>query len=581
MKDLVSLIKYLKPYKKWALLAPLLVLLEVVMELMLPKIMANIVNIGIGGSNIDYILWNVFLMIILSIVGIIGGIGSIYFATMASESTVADIREDLFTKINSLSLVNFSKLKTGQLITILTNDTYSVSNLITMVLRFLFRVPIILVGSIIMALIISPQLSLILLFMTPILLIVAILIIKKVFPYFTIIQKTVDDVNAVVRENIGGIQVVKSFVMEDYEIEKFDKINKKMMDVVIRAMRFVVLAMPLMMLFINMATVLVLWYGGKLVMIGDLEIGSIIAFTQYLTNILMSLLMISMGIAVTTRSVVSAKRINEIFALTEDVKELDNPIKKEKIEGKVEFKNVSFSYEQGSGDAVLNDINFVVEKGKKVAILGPTGSGKSTVAALIARFYDPTEGVVLIDDIDIRKYSLKTLRKNIAVVFQKTVLFSDSIRNNIKYGRRDATDDEVVKVSKIAQAHDFITKKEEGYDYVVEQGAVNLSGGQKQRLSLARALIMDAPILILDDTTSALDLKTEKKIRTTLKKELADKTVFIITQRIATALDADMIIVLDDGKISGIGNHDTLIKTNEVYKSIYESQIKSKKDVVA
>lgn len=581
MKDLVSLIKYLKPYKKWALLAPLLVLLEVVMELMLPKIMANIVNIGIGGSNIDYILWNVFLMIILSIVGIIGGIGSIYFATMASESVVADIREDLFTKINSLSLVNFSKLKTGQLITILTNDTYSVSNLITMVLRFLFRVPIILVGSIIMALIISPQLSLILLFMTPILLIVAILIIKKVFPYFTIIQKTVDDVNAVVRENIGGIQVVKSFVMEDYEIEKFDKINKKMMDVVIRAMRFVVLAMPLMMLFINMATVLVLWYGGKLVMIGDLEIGSIIAFTQYLTNILMSLLMISMGIAVTTRSVVSAKRINEIFALTEDVKELDNPIKKEKIEGKVEFKNVSFSYEQGSGDAVLNDINFVVEKGKKVAILGSTGSGKSTVAALIARFYDPTEGVVLIDDIDIRKYSLKTLRKNIAVVFQKTVLFSDSIRNNIKYGRRDATDDEVVKVSKIAQAHDFITKKEEGYDYVVEQGAVNLSGGQKQRLSLARALIMDAPILILDDTTSALDLKTEKKIRTTLKKELADKTVFIITQRIATALDADMIIVLDDGKISGIGNHDTLIKTNEVYKSIYESQIKSKKDVVA
>jgi ATP-binding cassette subfamily B multidrug efflux pump len=581
MKDLVSLIKYLKPYKKWALLAPLLVLLEVVMELMLPKIMANIVNIGIGGSNIDYILWNVFLMIILSIVGIIGGIGSIYFATMASESTVADIREDLFTKINSLSLVNFSKLKTGQLITILTNDTYSVINLITMVLRFLFRVPIILVGSIIMALIISPQLSLILLFMTPILLIVAILIIKKVFPYFTIIQKTVDDVNAVVRENIGGIQVVKSFVMENYEIEKFDKINKKMMDVVIRAMRFVVLAMPLMMLFINMATVLVLWYGGKLVMIGDLEIGSIIAFTQYLTNILMSLLMISMGIAVTTRSVVSAKRINEIFALTEDVKELDNPIKKEKIEGKVEFKNVSFSYEQGSGDAVLNDINFVVEKGKKVAILGPTGSGKSTVAALIARFYDPTEGVVLIDDIDIRKYSLKTLRKNIAVVFQKTVLFSDSIRNNIKYGRRDATDDEVVKVSKIAQAHDFITKKEEGYDYVVEQGAVNLSGGQKQRLSLARALIMDAPILILDDTTSALDLKTEKKIRTTLKKELADKTVFIITQRIATALDADMIIVLDDGKISGIGNHDTLIKTNEVYKSIYESQMKSKKDVVA
>lgn len=573
VKKLIKLLRYLKPYKKWAVLAPLLIILEVIMDLLLPTIMANIVNNGIGNNDLNYIILNIGLMIILSIIGILGGIGSIYFSALASESATSDIREELFRKINSLSFFNFHKLKTGQLITILTNDAAIIGNVIMMSLRFVFRVPIIMIGSVIMAIIISPKLSLIVLFFIPIIIVAIIIIIKKAFPYFQITQETVDSVNSVVRENLAGIRVVKSFVMEDYEIQKFEQVNEKMKDVMITAMRLLVLAMPLMMLFINLATVFILWHGGKMVIFEDMQIGSIMAFIQYLTNILTTILMASMAIAVTTRSIVSANRINEIFDLTEDVKNPEYPIDKNEIKGKVEFQNVSFAYQAGSGDLVLKDINFSVQAGTKVAILGSTGSGKTTISSLIARFYDPVKGTVLIDDIDIQEYSLETLRKNISVVFQQSSLFSDTIINNIKYGNPGATLEEVERAAKIAQAHEFIIKYPEAYDYKIEQGATNLSGGQKQRLSLARALVMDSPILILDDTTSAIDMKTEMKIRKALKTKLKNKTVFVITQRIATALDSDQIIVLDDGQVSGIGTHETLIKNNAVYKSIYNSQL--------
>lgn len=573
VKKLIKLLRYLKPYKKWAVLAPLLIILEVIIDLLLPTIMANIVNNGIGNNDLNYIILNIGLMIILSIIGILGGIGSIYFSALASESATSDIREELFRKINSLSFFNFHKLKTGQLITILTNDAAIIGNVIMMSLRFVFRVPIIMIGSVIMAIIISPKLSLIVLFFIPIIIVAIIIIIKKAFPYFQITQETVDSVNSVVRENLAGIRVVKSFVMEDYEIQKFEQVNEKMKDVMITAMRLLVLAMPLMMLFINLATVFILWHGGKMVIFEDMQIGSIMAFIQYLTNILTTILMASMAIAVTTRSIVSANRINEIFDLTEDVKNPEYPIDKNEIKGKVEFQNVSFAYQAGSGDLVLKDINFSVQAGTKVAILGSTGSGKTTISSLIARFYDPVKGTVLIDDIDIQEYSLETLRKNISVVFQQSSLFSDTIINNIKYGNPGATLEEVERAAKIAQAHEFIIKYPEAYDYKIEQGATNLSGGQKQRLSLARALVMDSPILILDDTTSAIDMKTEMKIRKALKTKLKNKTVFFITQRIATALDSDQIIVLDDGQVSGIGTHETLIKNNAVYKSIYNSQL--------
>ena len=573
MKDIKKLLKYLKPYKKWVILAPLLILVEVTMDLLLPKMMANIVNIGIGGNNFKYILFNISLMFGLTLMGIVGGLGSVYFSTMVGESVSSDIRDDLFEKINSLSFFNFHKLKPGPLITILTNDTETIGNAMRMTLRFIFRIPIIMVGSIIMAIIISPRLSLILLFFIPLIIIAITMVIKKAFPFFKTTQETVDEVNSVVRENLAGIRVVKSFVREDYEIKKFARVNQKMKDIMIKAMGLLALTMPLMMFFINLATVLVLWYGGRLTVIGTLEIGNIMAFIQYLTNILTTILMASMVIAVTTRSSVSAHRINKIFALKEDVKNPNHPINIETIKGKVEFQKVNFSYQEGSGDLVLKDINFCIQPGTKVAILGSTGSGKSTLVALMARFYDPTLGTILIDDIDIKDYPLSFLRDKIRVVFQQSSLFSGTIKENIKYGNSNATDKEVIKVSKIAQAHNFITKYDKGYDYLVEQGGTNLSGGQKQRISLARALIIDSPILILDDTMSAIDLETEKKIQQSLKRELKNKTVFIITSRVATALDTDKIIVLDDGQVSAIGTHKTLIKSSPLYKSIYKSQI--------
>lgn len=573
MKDIKKLLKYLKPYKKWVILAPLLILVEVTMDLLLPKMMANIVNIGIGGNNLKYILFNISLMFGLTLLGIVGGLGSVYFSTMVGESVSSDIRDDLFEKINSLSFFNFHKLKPGPLITILTNDTETIGNAMRMTLRFIFRIPIIMVGSIIMAIIISPRLSLILLFFIPLIIIAITMVIKKAFPFFKTTQETVDEVNSVVRENLAGIRVVKSFVREDYEIKKFARVNQKMKDIMIKAMGLLALTMPLMMFFINLATVLVLWYGGRLTVIGTLEIGNIMAFIQYLTNILTTILMASMVIAVTTRSSVSAHRINKIFALKEDVKNPNHPINIGTIKGKVEFQKVNFSYQEGSGDLVLKDINFCIQPGTKVAILGSTGSGKSTLVALMARFYDPTSGTILIDDIDIKDYPLSFLRDKIRVVFQQSSLFSGTIKENIKYGNSNATDKEVIKVSKIAQAHNFITKYDKGYDYLVEQGGTNLSGGQKQRISLARALIIDSPILILDDTMSAIDLETEKKIQQLLKKELKNKTVFIITSRVATALDTDKIIVLDDGQVSAIGTHKTLIKSSPLYKSIYKSQI--------
>ena len=573
MKEIKKLLKYLKPYKKWVILAPLLILVEVIMDLLLPKIMANIVNIGIGGNNLQYILVNISLMFGLTLLGIVGGLGSVYCSTMVGESVSSDIRDDLFEKINSLSFFNFHKLKPGPLITILTNDTETIGNAMRMALRFIFRIPIIMVGSIIMAIIISPRLSLILLFFIPLIIIAITMVIKKVFPFFKITQETVDEVNSVVRENLAGIRVVKSFVREDYEIEKFAKVNQKMKDIMIKAMGLLALAMPLMMFFINLATVLALWYGGRLTVIGTLEIGNIMAFIQYLTNILTTILMASMVITVTTRSFVSANRINKIFALKEDVKNPSHPINVKTIQGKVEFQKVNFSYQEGSGDLVLKDINFCIQPGTKVAILGSTGSGKSTLGALMARFYDPISGTILIDDRDIKDYPLSFLRDKIRVVFQQSSLFSGTIKGNIKYGNSNATDREVIKVSKIAQTHNFITKYDKGYDYLVEQGGTNLSGGQKQRISLARALIIDSPILILDDTMSAIDLETEKKIQQSLKKELKDKTVFIITSRVTTALDADKIMVLDDGQVSAIGTHKTLIKSSPLYKSIYKSQI--------
>lgn len=572
LKNFISLLNYLKPYRKWTLLAPLLIIFEVITDLFMPNIMANIINIGIAEHDSSYIIYSIILMCVLTVLGVLGSIGSAYYAAKASGYASADIRKNVFEKITKLSFFNLDKVKTGHLITILTNDINLIGEVMMYLLKLIFRIPIILIGSIIMSILISPKLSVILVFIVPITLIVVTVLMKKSFPKFQEVQNRVDDVNTIVRENVNGIRVVKSFVNEKYEIDKFDEANKNLRNISIKAIRTINITMPAMMFFINIAIVAVLWYGGIEVMGGRMLIGNVIAFTQYLSNILTSLLMASVIIVMLSHSEASALRINEVFAYKNDLKN-NKKLKKEQLKGKIEFKHVDFTYEQGSGDVVLKDLNFVINPGEIIGIVGTTGSGKSTLINLISRFYDVTKGQILIDDENIQTYDLNFIRNKIGVAFQKPVLFSGSIRENLKYANSNISDEEMVKVAKLAQVHDFVMEKDNHYDYHIEQKGTNLSGGQKQRIALARILLSKPNILILDDITSALDINTDKKIREGLKKHYK-VTTLMISSRISTVINADKIIVLNEGELVGFDNHDNLLKNNQVYKEIYRSQIK-------
>lgn len=571
MKNLRNLLKYLKPYKKWAILAPLLIFLEVIMDLLLPSIMANVVNVGIENRDIGYIVIHLIFMVILTILGIVGGTLSAYYSAKASGYATNDLRKELFEKISGLSFFNLDKLKTGHLITIISNDITLIGSVLMLCLRFVFRVPIILVGSIIMAITISPKLSMILLALVPIMTIIVAIVMKKAFPYFQKMQDSVDDVNTVVRENLGGIRVVKAFVMEDYEIRRFKDVNQKLMDVTVKGTRIMITAMPIVMLFIHIATVLVLWFGGIEVNLGTLKIGDIMAFIEYLTSILTALMMASMVIVMLSRSEASALRINEIFELEDDLKDGKQSLSLEHMNGKLEFRNVSFAYGNGTGDAVLKNISFVANPGEMIGIIGGTGSGKSTMVNLIPRFYDVSSGEILIDDINIKDYSLKFVRKNVSIALQKPFLFSKSIRYNLAYGNDSATEENLMMGAHMACADEFI--KEKGMDYILEQRGVNLSGGQKQRLSLARALIANPKILILDDTLSAVDMKTDHQIRTNLKPFLKDRTTIIVASKIASIMEADRILVLEDGTLIAEGTHEELLKKCTFYKELYQSQL--------
>lgn len=569
MNSLKKLLKYLKKYWFISFLAPLFVILEVVMDLFVPKIMANIVNVGIVNHDKNYIMWNIVIMLILTLVGILGGMLSVYFSSLSSQSVGVDIRKDVFQKMSELSFFQLDKMKTGHVITVLTNDVSIICTVLMMCMRLLFRVPVIMIGSLIMALSISLKLSTILVVMIPIVVFLVSVIMKKAYPYFQITGENVDEVNTKVRENLGGISVIKSFATEEYEKEEFDKVNKKARDIMIKAVRIIAFAMPSLMLCVNFATILVLWFGGLEIQKSQLALGDVIAFIQYLTNILTSLLMGSMVIVMLSRSEVSAERICGILELKEEKNE--NQFSNE-IKGKVEFKNVSFAYEEGIGDEVLKNISFTVQPNETVAIIGATGSGKSTLVHLIARFYEVTNGEILIDDVNINFYSEDCLRKNIGICFQQAFIFSDTILNNLTYGVKNAQLNEVEKSTSIAQIDEFIQEK--GYDYILEQKGSNLSGGQKQRIALARTLLPNPKILILDDSTSAVDMKTESLIRTNLKKHFQNHTIFVVAQRITSVMDADHIIVLEDGKICGFGTHQELLENCKTYQEIYDSQVR-------
>ncbi|MGE5474371.1 MAG: ABC transporter ATP-binding protein [Ignavibacteriales bacterium] len=568
-----KLAKYLKPYWKAVALAPFFMLLEVVTDLLQPTLMADIVDKGIKNGNISYIIYIGLIMIGTAFIGILGGFGSTFYSSRAALNSSADLRLDLFKKVQAFSFDSLDKFSTASLITRLTNDVVQLQNFVLVMLRIMVRAPLLCIGGIIMALMLNAQLALILLAAIPILALALGYVIKKGFSLFSTVQKKLDKVNSVVRETLTGVRVVKAFVRADYENNRFGNANTDLKNVTINASRVIGLTMPLMILIMNLSLIAVIWFGGIKVNNGTMQVGQVIAFVNYMIQILFSLMMMAFMLMMVSRAKASADRVAEIIDTEIDIKDPSEAYCKEIKEGRVVFDNVSFRYAGAGGDPVLKNISFSVSQGETIAILGATGSGKSTLVNLIPRFYDVTSGRVLIEGIDIRNISLKTLRNSIGMVLQESILFTGTIMDNIRWGKEDASDEEVIEASKAAQAHEFITGFPEGYNSVLGQRGVNLSGGQKQRLAIARALLKKPAILILDDSTSAVDMGTEARIQSALKVIMKNSTCFVIAQRISTVIEADKILVLEEGEIVDIGTHQELLQRCEIYQDIYNSQM--------
>lgn len=568
---MTKLLKYIKGNAIiYAILAPLMMFIEVIMDLNQPKLMSDIIDIGVANGDISYVLNIGFKMIVVAFIGILGGMLCGIFATLASMNMGKNIRQALFDKIQSLSFLEIDKFKTSSLITRLTNDVTQVQNMVMMALRGMVRSPLICLGGIIMSLTISIKLSMIFLIAIPLIILSVTLITSKSIPFFTEMQKKIDNVNLVMRENLLGVRVVKAFAIEDKVRQRFSNANEELMDTSIKAQEVTILLWPLVTLIMNLSVVAVLWFGGNYVNNGSLEVGKIMAFINYLVQIMGSLNMLVMIIINFSRAKVSAERINEVLDIESSIKDRENTEKIENFD--VEFKDVYFKYNK-DGEYVLKDISFKASEGEKIGIIGPTGSGKSSLISLIPRLYDTTSGSVMIGNKDVRSLKIKDLRKIIGVVLQDTTLFSGSIADNLRFGMEDANEEMMDSATRDAQAFEFINSSNEGYNREVGQRGKNLSGGQKQRISIARTLIKNPKILILDDSSSALDMETESKLQNSLKNRMKDSTVFLIAQRISAVMDSDKIIVLDNGEIAAIGTHKELIKNCEIYRSIAISQL--------
>ena len=568
--------KYITPYLSAFVIGPLMMLTEVAGEVMLPKFMSMIINNGVASRNVAYIGKMGTLMILTVLFMAVGGILGAYFSAKASISFTSDMRNDLFRKVQQFSFENIDGYSTGSLVTRLTNDVQQVQNVLMMGLRMALRAPGMFLGTLIMAFMMNRQLAVIILIVIPLLLAAILLILKTAFPRFGEMQRKLDRLNSGIQESLTNVRVVKSFVREDHEIEKFSKLNDDLKESSLRALRIVIATMPVMMFAMNVTTLAVVWYGGNIIIAGKMPVGDLTAFTTYIVQILMSLMMLSMVFLQSSRASASMKRINEIFD-TEIGLNDDNAKNKDKkvTEGRVEFKNVSFGYsgENGRKDLVLEGISFMAEPGQTIGIIGSTGSGKTSLVQLIPRLYDVTGGEVLVDGVNVKEYSLKHLREGVGMVLQKNVLFSGTIEENLRWGNEDAPMEDVIRFSESAQADPFVKTFKNGYGTEMGQGGVNVSGGQKQRLCIARALLKRPKILILDDSTSAVDTATEAKIRESLYHDLKDTTKIIIAQRISSVQEADQILVLEDGKIIGHGTHEELLKTCETYSEIYTTQI--------
>ncbi len=569
--------KYVKPYWKYFVLGPLCMIVEVLGEIVMPRLYSQILNVGVETHNVGYIVVTCLLMILTAVLMMGGGVGGAYFGARAAVNFASDLRQDVYAKVQKFSFANIDKYSTGSLVTRLTNDITQMQNFVNMMLRMFLRAPGMLIGALIMAIAMNPELARVLAVTIPVLLITQFLIIRTGFPRFTAMQEKIDKLNSNVQESLTNIRVVKSFVREDFEKEKFRKSNGDLKDAALRALGVVIFMMPLMMLLMNFTSMAVVWFGGKQVIGGRMPVGDFSAFLTYITQILMSLMMLGMLFMNSSRALASSRRIKEVMTEQIDLSDEDAAHPDARVQrGDIEFRNVSFRYYKNSENKVLNDINLKISGGQTVGIIGSTGCGKTTLVSMIPRLYDVDEGQVLVDGIDVKDYSLFHLREGVGMVLQKNVLFSGSIADNLRWGDENASAEQMAEAARSAQADGFIRSFADGYETELEQGGVNVSGGQKQRLCIARALLKHPKILILDDSTSAVDTATEASIRQAFRNELKDATKLIIAQRISSVQEADVIIVMDDGAISGVGTHEALLASNKAYQEIYHSQMDGK-----
>ena len=566
--------KYARPYLYAFILGPILMITEVVGEVVLPALMAQIINVGAANRDVAYILEMGGVMILTALVMMGGGIGGAWFAAKASIGFGADLRNDCFKQVQKFSFRNIDSFSTGSLVTRLTNDITQVQNLIMMGLRMMLRAPGMLIGAIIMAAAMNPGLARIFFVILPVMVVTIAAIMLTAFPRFTLMQKKLDRVNSNIQECLQNVRVIKSFVRGDHEEKRFLKSNEELMESSLRAFKVVILQMPLVALFMNLTTLAVVWLGGREVLIGDMPVGNLTAFTTYIVQVLMSLMMLAMVFLQSSRAIASARRINEVLDTRIDLTD-EAASQKEKLveKGSIEFKNVSFRYYKDSREKVLDDVTLRIEPGQTVGIIGSTGCGKTTLVSMIPRLYDADEGQILVDGVDVREYSLKHLREGVGMVLQKNVLFSGTVEDNLRWGDENASEEQVRSAARAAQADAFLNSFPEGYQTFLGQGGVNVSGGQKQRLCIARALLKKPKILILDDSTSAVDTATETKIRESFSTTLKDTTKLIIAQRITSVMEADRIVVMDEGRIVGQGSHQELMESCSAYREIYDSQM--------
>ena len=573
MNDFRRVLKYLSPYRKEAIMATILLALVVVTDLSIPRLVQVIIDQGVAAGDMPLIVRTSLLMIGASVLSAAFMVGNTIFAVRASKSFEADLRESLFKKIQTFSFGNLDDFTTGQLLTRLTSDINQIHMIVLMGLRMFTRAPLMFIGSVSIMFATNSRLASIMFVLLPLTIVLVAIFVRIVQPLFTRVQERLEYMNQVLQENLSGIRVVKSFVRRDHENQKFEGANVELYGTSLRVTQLLSVFFPIIMALLNLGTVAIIYYGGLQVFEGTASVGQIMAFINYLFSTMFPILMLSMMAGQVSAATASSRRIMQVLDSEPEVQDKPDAIALDEMKGRVVFEDVAFSYRDDGGDPVLTGVSFAAEPGETVAILGSTGSGKSSLINLIPRFYDVSGGRVTIDGVDVRDLRMDDLRRHVGISLQEAVLFSGTIRDNIRYGLPDASDEEVVAAAKAAQAHEFITGFPEGYDTMVGQRGVNLSGGQKQRVAIARALLVRPTILILDDSTSAVDVETEALIEEALEELMKDRTSFVIAQRISTVLKADKIIVLDDGQVAAEGNHDTLMETSPIYREIYESQL--------